>query len=176
MSHLFGEIRQIAYVVHNIGAAMRTWSESLGVGPWFYRERVSPDVFRYRRTNSPLVMSIALANSGDMQYELIQQHGDAPSLYRDFLSSHGEGQQHVGYFVDDLAAPVARALELGYEMGHEGEVANAGPFVYMTRPGAPPGTVIEFLAMTEPRRRTFAAIREMARGWDGSNPVRTSLS
>ncbi len=32
-------------------------------------------------------MSIALANSGPLQIELIEQRNDAPSMYRDFLAA-----------------------------------------------------------------------------------------
>jgi hypothetical protein len=35
-----------------------------------------------------------MANSGDMQIELIQQRCGTPSMYRDFLQSSGEGLQH----------------------------------------------------------------------------------
>ena len=40
MSRFFGEIRQAGYVVRDIEAAMDFWSETLGVGPWFYNPRV----------------------------------------------------------------------------------------------------------------------------------------
>ena len=40
MSRLLGEIRQNGYVVRDVEAAMRHWSEVLGVGPFFYFERV----------------------------------------------------------------------------------------------------------------------------------------
>ena len=40
-------------------------------------------------------MSIALANSGDLQIELIQQVNDAPSMYKEFLDAGHEGLQHV---------------------------------------------------------------------------------
>jgi len=56
---------------------------------------------------SPVDVSIALANSGALQIELIQQRNDAPSMYRDFLNAGHEGLQHLAYwtmrFEDDLA-------------------------------------------------------------------------
>ena len=95
MSRLFGEIRQNGYVVRDIESALRHWTETLGIGPFFYFERVPIDDFRYRGSPSPLEASIALANSGSLQIELIQQRNDAPSMYRDFLAAGQEGLQHI---------------------------------------------------------------------------------
>lgn len=91
MSRLFGPIRQNGYVVRDIRAAMDHWIHVVGVGPWFFVERVKTDWFRHRGADSPMTMSVALANSGDLQIELIQQTNDAPSLYREFLDAGHEG-------------------------------------------------------------------------------------
>ena len=40
MSRFFGEIRQVAYLVPDIEAAMDYWARELGVGPWYYNPRV----------------------------------------------------------------------------------------------------------------------------------------
>jgi hypothetical protein len=51
MSRLFGEIRQLGFVVKDIEAAMRHWADVLQVGPWFLAERIqqrndAPSVYR----------------------------------------------------------------------------------------------------------------------------------
>ena len=51
-------------------------------------------------------MSVALANSGDLQIELIQQRNDAPSMYKEFLDSGREGLQHMSYWTRDYQAPL----------------------------------------------------------------------
>ena len=53
--------------------------------------------FQYKGQPSPVDISLALANSGTLQIELIQQRNDAPSLYLDFLQAGHEGLQHLGY-------------------------------------------------------------------------------
>lgn len=88
MSRMFGSINQIGYVVRDIDAAMDRWVRH-GVGPWFYIGDVTVDYFRYRGADSDLKMSVALANSGDLQLELIQQRNDAPPMYKDFLDRAG---------------------------------------------------------------------------------------
>jgi hypothetical protein len=170
MSRIFGEIAQIGYVVRDIRAAMDHWIRN-GVGPWFYVGEVKTDFFRYRGIDSPLRMSVALANSGDVQIELIQQRNDAPSMYRDFLEAGREGAQHVAYWTRDYQALYDRALELGYSVAQEGSIGGPlGRFAYFDREGVP-GTVVEISDVSGPKGEFFAFIRQAARGWDGTRPI-----
>ena len=82
MSRLFGPMRQVGIVVRDIEKAMRHWVEVCGVGPWFYTEQLPMDEFRYKGRIYDLKVSIALANSGDVQLELIQQRNDVPTISR----------------------------------------------------------------------------------------------
>ena len=102
MSRLFGPMRQVGIVVRDIDKAMRHWVEVCGVGPWFYAEQLPMTEFRYKGKPYDIKVSIALANSGDVQLELIQQRNDVPSLYRDFLSAGHEGMQGFGHSVSAL--------------------------------------------------------------------------
>ena len=106
MSRFFGEIRQAGYVVRDIEASMAFWSEKLGVGPWYYNPRVPIRNYRYQGQPYEVHNSVALANSGPLQMELIQTRNDAPSMYRDFMQAGHLGLQHVAYwteqFDDDL--------------------------------------------------------------------------
>src|SRR4029077_17026790 len=73
MSRLFGPMRQVGIVVRDIEKAMRHWVEVCGIGPWFYAEQLPLTEFRYKGRVYDIRMSVALANSGDVQLELIQQ-------------------------------------------------------------------------------------------------------
>src|SRR3546814_1622238 len=89
MSMKMGAIQQIGYVVRDIDLSMRQWLQ-LGVGPWFYRD-VEASEFRYYGKKSPgPKLGIALANSGTVQIELVQQQDDSPSLYLDTLKRQGD--------------------------------------------------------------------------------------
>ena len=171
MSRIFGAIRQNGYVVHDIEAAMRHWAEVLGIGPWFYVEHAPFRNFRYRGQPSDADVAIALANSGPLQIELIQQHNDAPSLYRDFLQAGNEGLQHVAYWTESFDADYARALAAGYRVGHEGVTGRFGPFAYFDTESHP-GTVVELSDIGGPKRALFKTIADAADGWDGTVPVR----
>src|SRR5579862_8744810 len=74
MSRIFGDMRQIGIVVKDIDKAMRHWVEVCGIGPWFYAEKLPLTAYSYKGVAQPIPhLSIALANSGDIQLELIQQ-------------------------------------------------------------------------------------------------------
>jgi hypothetical protein len=47
---------------------------------------------------------MGLANSDDMQIELIQQHDETPSIYQEFMTATGGGLNQVAYWVEDLDA------------------------------------------------------------------------
>ena len=130
MSRHFGKITQNGYVVHDIEAAMKHWSQVLGVGPWFYSKRAPIEGFEYKGSSSDCEVSIALANSGPLQIELIQQRNNAPSMYRDFLAAGNEGLQHIAYWSDHFDDALAKALSFGSEIGQRGHVGADGRFAY----------------------------------------------
>ena len=171
MSSLFGELRQIGIVIRDIEAAMRHWTEVCGVGPWYYIDKLPVTAFRYRDQNfDGIHLSVALANSGEVQLELIQQRCDTPSMYQDFLGAGHEGMQHWSSWPVDYDDRLERALSSGYSIGQAGDTPR-GRFVYLHQEGHP-GTVIEMAHMTDTRRRIFDAIRTAAVDWDGADPIR----
>ena len=171
MSVLFGEIRQLGYVVPDIEAAMDYWAKTLGVGPWFYAPRVPVEKFHYKGEPSSPITSVALANSGPVQVELIQQRNDAPTMYRDFVKAKGSGLQHVAYWTQSFDADMAMLTARGFKVGMGGEVGARGRFVYFETEYHP-GSVIELSEVEGPKGKMFDLIRNAAVGWDGKDPVR----
>jgi hypothetical protein len=171
MSRIFGEIRQLGYVVPDIEAAMDHWSETLGVGPWYYNPKVPIVNYRFRGESYDPHNSVALANSGPMQLELIQMRNDVPSMYREFVQAGNTGLQHVAYWTTSYDADLARYLELGFKPVMQGEVGARGRFVYFDTEYHP-GTVIEISEIAGPKGRMFDLIRESSKDWDGKDPVR----
>lgn len=173
MSQWLGGVRQVGYVVHDIEKAMAHWSQRLGVGPWFYKAEVGCTEFRYQGRASALPrLSIALANSGDLQIELIQQRNDAPSLYLDSLRRQGEVAQHLAYWTDDCFDDwVARLLAQGYVEGHAGRMGPRGRFAYFVHPELPSG-MFEISEMSGGKGAYFDEIRQAARVWDGQDAIR----
>lgn len=167
----YGPIRQLGYVVRDIEAAMAVWADKLRIGPWFYNVRLPLDEYRFRGVDhGGMDMSYALANSGDMQIELIQQRCDTPSLYREFLDTHGEGLQHICVWPEDYDAVYALAQGSGLTSAQEGRVATIR-FAYF-EDVMHGGTSLEISEMVPMRRAGIERIRAAAEHWDGTNPVR----
>jgi hypothetical protein len=172
VSRIFGEVRQNGYVVRDIEAALRHWTRTLGVGPFFYFERAPITDYHYRGTPVEMDVSIALANSGALQIELIQPRNDAPSTWSDFLRVGREGLQHVACWTERFDEDTQRLAKLGYEVAQSGCSGGAdGRFVYYATE-AHPGTVVELSEVSGAKGRFFAHIAHAAREWDGSEPVR----
>ncbi len=170
MSRFFGKVCQNGYVVRDIEAALKHWTEVLGIGPFFYSERVHLEYFRYHGEPFDLEMSIALANTGDLQIELIQQRNDVPSMYRDFLRSGCEGLHHMSYWTTSYQEDYDRLIAQGFKVGHEGLTAG-GRFVYFDTE-MHPGTVIELSDVSGPKGDFFEYVRKAAENWDGTDPIR----
>jgi glyoxalase/bleomycin resistance protein/dioxygenase superfamily protein len=168
-----GPIRQNGYVVTDMEAALHHWTTVLGVGPFYLIETVALDWFRCRSSEEPPVMSIALANSGPLQIELICQHDETPSMFREFLADGPEGLQHIAYWSTRFQADHDRLVGAGYEPTQEGQIGGPdGRFAYFASAG-PRGTVLELSDVSGAKGKFFEHIREASEGWDGSRPVRT---
>lgn len=177
MSRFFGPMRQIAFVVRDLDRALQYWTQTLGVGPFFVLRNLPPEQYRYRgQPSPPPVVSIALGNSGDLQVEIIQQHDERPSAYREFLDSGREGFQHVSAWLTraEYDATMAAHLKDGRTVVHEGVIPGSGVrFAYFATEAAPGGLMYEIADVLEsPAYPLMQMIAGAARGWDGTEPVR----
>lgn len=170
MSRHFGAIRQNGYVVRDIDAAMKHWVDVLGVGPWFYNETIRPREFLYRGQPSEPVISIALANSGELQIELIQQRNDAPSAYKDFIDAGNEGLQHVSSWPDNYDEILENHAKQGGEVYHSGRIGGTRFSYLLTESHT--GTIFEVTDFDSRTTEFFAKVRAAAANWDGSDPIR----
>ena len=171
MSRLFGPIRQIGYVVPNLDEAIEHWVQHAGIGPFFRFDHMPVTSFRVRGRKMSLDLSVACANSGDVQIELIEQHNPEPSPYKDFLDRHGAGLQHFGVWSSDYDTDIARLLEQGHTIAFDGETGGATRFTYFDSPFSP-GTYMEVADFSGVLASICAQIRVAALDWDGGDPVR----
>ncbi|MDP6345473.1 MAG: VOC family protein [Alphaproteobacteria bacterium] len=175
MSRLFGAVRQNGYVVPDIEAAMRHWVEVLGVGPWFAIGELPLREAIYRGRPTDARASIALANSGDLQIELIEPLNDAPSPYGDFLADCPTGGlHHLSSWPDGAAydAALERFTAGGGEVVLSGRVGGTRLAYLDTQ--AHLGSMFEMAALDDLSIRLFTAIRAAADCWDGGEPIRRS--
>jgi catechol 2,3-dioxygenase-like lactoylglutathione lyase family enzyme len=152
-------VDQVAVVVRDLDEAMRRYSEKLGIAPWsvytFTSDWIRDMTFRGRE--QPYSMKLALAQVGDMMYELIEPV-DGPNSYQEFLDARGEGLHHLGYFVDDLNAAIREMEAQGFTVLQSGRafgVDGDGGYAYFETDGAL-GCILEAIemprAMPEPER------------------------
>lgn len=166
-----GPIMQLAFVPGDIGKALSYWTEVMGAGPFFSLPHIQAREVRYRGTPINLDFSILIGYWGDMQIELIEQHCDSPSIYKSWRDERLEGLHHMCLLVDDIAE--ARAVFAAAGATVEQEVFMDGAEAFYADTGGGPGTLIEVLEPSPDFRGLFAMMRDAARGWDGSDPLRT---
>jgi hypothetical protein len=170
MSRYTGPILQNGYVVRDWRRAAEHWSSVLGVGPFFVMEHIEFAECHYQGQPVTIDMSVAIAYSGDLQIELVEQHNDAPSIYRDFLETRGEGLQHVGTLVDDLDA-ILDARGWRPSIVQAGRTTVGQRFAYVDV-GIHPGGMLELIETTPAARAAFDYMKEAAAHWNGERPIR----
>lgn len=109
-------IQQHAYVVDDIDAAMRRWTETTGAGPfWLSRNHLGQQhTYRGQPWDEPL--HYAFGGTGSTHVQLIEQPSATPSIYRDMYSPGEEGFHHVAMLVPekDMPAEIARFEQAGF--------------------------------------------------------------
>jgi methylmalonyl-CoA/ethylmalonyl-CoA epimerase len=90
------KITQIAVVVRDIEAALKSYTQTLGWGPWSVFEYAPPLLHdtTVRGEHVEYRMIGAEANVDGLGFELIQPVS-GPSIYQEFLDAYGEGVQHI---------------------------------------------------------------------------------
>ncbi|WP_067650340.1 VOC family protein [Nocardia harenae] len=155
-----GPIRQIGYVVADIDERMRSWVE-LGVGPWFVLRGVEQRGV-YRGAPCAVTLSIAFAQSGELQVELIQQENDAPSIYAGHTGFH-----QLAWWAEDYEAAVRAA---GRPVLWSGDAGTR--YAFFDGAGGP-APYLELSEYTERTAGLAGLVRGAAERWNGADPVRS---
>jgi len=163
-------VRQLAYVVRDLDAALDYWTGMLKVGPFFRMDHAPLANQRFYGQPSNVDISIALGNSGDLQIELIQQHCATPSVYKEFLDAGRVGVHHFGLMPVDYAATCAEYLAKGHRAAFQCTLDDAELTYFDTV--ASVGHYIELWDNNDAFKQLFLMVEDAAKGWDGRNPVR----
>ena len=170
MSQPLYTVRQLAYVVRDLDAALEYWTKELKVGPFFLFEHCPLENQIYRGAPGAADVTLALGNSGALQIELIYQHNDAPSVYKEFLDAGGQGVHHFGMMPSDYSATCQHYKDLGHESVFECTVGGA-PLSYFDTVDTL-GHYIELWDNNDVYKDLFTLVEDAAKCWDGSDPVR----
>ncbi|MDE2597065.1 MAG: VOC family protein, partial [Sphingomonadales bacterium] len=138
-----GPVGQLAYQPSDFDAAVKYWTETMGVGPFYLLPNVSLGDCKYKGVPTGTVFSIAIAYWGDVQIELCRAENAEPGLYVGEYAVK-DALHHICIFVDSIDDARRAAAEAGAEILIEGTVGEDGAVIYVD-PGAGPGHVIELL-------------------------------
>jgi methylmalonyl-CoA/ethylmalonyl-CoA epimerase len=96
------KVLQIAFVVEDLYAALKTYSETYGLGPWKIYEissRTVKDLVKHDNVVD-FTYKVAMCDIAGLEWELVQPLDDR-SIYADFLKRNGPGLHHVAFDVAD---------------------------------------------------------------------------
>jgi 4-hydroxyphenylpyruvate dioxygenase-like putative hemolysin len=166
---VFGEVFQMAYVVRDMQSALRTWTETFGVGP-FHVFDIDQEAEVYG-TRTWVHTHMALAWWNELQIELIQPIDSPRNPYTDFLDAGREGVHHVACLTRDWSATDAAIRDMGCERVLFGEMPGTRISYYATQ-ALVPGTIVEIVEASEFYVDLLRRLKDAGRDWDGSDPVR----
>jgi len=166
-----GGIIQTAYTVADIEASMREFTARLGVGPWFVSDPFQPPEGLHRGEPTRFTITLAIAFSGHLMIELIQQHDTFPSVYQETIRERGHGFHHWAVASDDLDADIRKYQADGFVVAFSDRSPRGMRVAYMDKAGLLPG-MIELVELNAAAEAAYTKCFEAARDWDGSDPVR----
>ena len=161
---------QIAYHVADIDQAMPRFARMMGIGPFLVRRHIGLDPVSYRGQPSALDISAAHAQAGPVQIELVMQHCDNPSAFRDMFSANEEGLHHVALFPENYDAMIAHYRAQGHQVATELVTPEKRGAAYVDTV-ATFGHMIEVYRVNETLYDFYHAVAEAAQDWDGSELV-----
>ena len=162
-------IVQMAWVVDDLEAAATRISKAMRCGPFLMNRHIQLTDPRHRGRPQRTDFSLALAQAGAVQIELVEQHDDTPSVYRDAFPDGPPGGMafhHVAVIVADVGQETARYNALGFDTGSSGRFGDVD-FTYVDTRAAG-GFMVEVLPDSETINRFFGAVRKAAEEWDGT--------
>lgn len=162
---------QTGFVVKDMQAALRYWTEIVGAGPFFVLRASQWEALYYKDRPIELDSRVALGQWGNLQLEFIEQLNDCPSPYKTFADQGREGLHHFGSMVDDLDDAVGRLEAAGRRKVYWGTAQGGVRFAYLVE-DEHPGAMIELIEHGEAIDGLMAMIRDAARNWNGSDPIR----
>ena len=168
-------ILQYAYFVDDLATGAAHWARTVDAGPFFVAAHHRADSFSYRGTTVEADVSYAFGYAGDCQIQLIEQHDDLPSIYRDTYEAGQFGFHHVAVLVRDYAIERQRLLDQGLELACELHANDIDACYFDTRETI--GCFTELHLHTDRIVNTFARWKQAHDQWDGNgDPIRSHTS
>ena len=161
---------QIAYAVSDIFRGVDKWIKDFGAGPFFIAEHIPIKNVIYRGLPGELDITAAYGQWGEIMIELVQDHGEGPSIIRDLYSPQKSGIHHLAYFVDDMDLVSSKLIKQGYVLAMTGQ-AGENRFQFFDAISEM-GHFLEIYEPIESLKSLYERVRSASINWDGSDPLR----
>ena len=160
--HIASAFCQICWVVKDIAAAEKFFVETIGIKKFMHFESLKAEETEGTYLGKPgnWEFKLYIANSGDVQIELIQ-HVAGDSMFKEFLQQHGNAVQHVAYWLDNseisTKQPAVSESE-GYPMIQSLKLPIVRVGYFDTRPAI--GVVTELIGANEEGHKFRQALKD----------------
>lgn len=167
-----GEFRffQLGHVVDDIIAAAMTWVETFGVGPFHVLPVVDQALTYHDGEVHTVRLQVAVAQAGPVQIELIQQHCETPSIYREWSRGGTSALHQIATVTSEYDAKTAHFGALGHPVVAE-SLGGRFRIAYVDTTAAF-GFYTEIVEQTPGFLEQLHAISQTCAQWDGRDPVR----
>lgn len=156
---------QNAYVVNDIDEAIERWHALWDIGPFFVRRHITMAQVLYRGAPSRIDISAVYVQAGPIQVELVQQHCDSPSAFRDMYPAGSEGFHHVAVQPRDYRQLLDSYAARGFAVATEVRTASGRGAAFIdTRPML--GHMMEVYLSGEGTLALYRMVAEAAASWD----------
>jgi catechol 2,3-dioxygenase-like lactoylglutathione lyase family enzyme len=113
-------VGQIGIVVRDLDAAVEQASAHFASGPWriftYSGETMTESTYK----GQPGTFSVRIALNAQTPMIEFLQPLEGPSVYHDWLESHGEGLHHLAFWVDSLDAAISEMDHAGFGLLQSG--------------------------------------------------------
>lgn len=172
MLHKIGSIYQICFVVPNLRDAVEEWTSSGRAGPFYLFENFEFKNPNYKGEAIAPDVSLALGYSGDLNIELIEQHDDTPSIYKEQIDSKGYGFHHFARLSANMDQSIAEETVWGYACSFSAAFADGTRCAYIDTRSIT-GGFTEYIEYNDGVEGLLGLMHDAAKDWDGTEPLRT---
>jgi hypothetical protein len=166
-------VRQLAYKVNNLDAAVIAHHRRFGSGPFFAARHVALASSQHRGAEQPFDHSSAYGQWGSVMVELVVQHNPDPSALHDMFpwGTASEGLHHAAFFVDDLATAIGSFGAEDAPLAQLSVTAGGTAFAFVDTVAAH-GHMLELYEPTSQLTGFYNMVANAAQGWDGTDLLR----
>jgi hypothetical protein len=157
----------MCYLVDDVRAGAADWASRLGAGPFVLLSHI--ELAPFADPSITFDHSSAFGSWGNIMVELMEVHELQPaSLREDFLRP---GLHHVTWFAPSLVEESRRLEQLGWPVFLSPTTPTGMTFTYHDA-RRDLGHFVNLYEKGEGTAAHYARVKELASGWDGSDPVR----